>query len=173
MHELLLLSLTELMERLRSRRASPVELMQAVLERIDAANPELNAFVALRDREALLADAQAAEARIARGEARPLEGVPLGVKDLEDVRGLPTSHGSRIFAGSVADRTTTQVRRLEASGAIVVGKTNTPEFGSSVCLPVPPLRHLSLHPRCIARASGRRGAQLREILTQPSSRLRA
>ncbi len=129
MHELLLLSLTELTERLRSRRASPVELMQAVLDRIDAANPELNAFVALRDREPLLADARAAEARIARGAARPLEGVPLGVKDLEDVRGLPTSHGSRIFAGSVADRTTTQVRRLEAAGAIVVGKTNTPEFG--------------------------------------------
>jgi len=129
MHELLLLSLTELTARLRARRASPVELMQAVLERIDVANPELNAFVALRDGEALLADARAAEARIARGEARPLEGVPLGVKDLEDVRGLPTSHGSRIFAGSVADHTTTQVRRLEAAGAIVVGKTNTPEFG--------------------------------------------
>jgi Asp-tRNA(Asn)/Glu-tRNA(Gln) amidotransferase A subunit family amidase len=129
MHELLALSLTDLAARLRARRASPVELMQAVLRRIDAANPQLNAFVALGDREALLADARAAEARIARGEARPLEGIPLGVKDLEDVAGLPTTHGSRIFAGRIAERTTTQVRRLEAAGAIVVGKTNTPEFG--------------------------------------------
>jgi Asp-tRNA(Asn)/Glu-tRNA(Gln) amidotransferase A subunit family amidase len=129
MDELLTLSLTELAGRLRSRRASPVELMQAVLSRLDAVNPALNAFVALRDREALLADARAAEARIARGEARPLEGVPLGVKDLEDVAGLPTSHGSRIFAGRVADHTTTQVLRLEAAGAIVLGKTNAPEFG--------------------------------------------
>jgi Asp-tRNA(Asn)/Glu-tRNA(Gln) amidotransferase A subunit family amidase len=129
MHELLALSVTELAGRLRARRASPVELMQAFLDRLDAANPELNAFVALRDREALLADARAAEARIARGEGRPLEGVPLGVKDLEDVAGLPTTHGSRVFAGHVADHTTTQVLRLEAAGAIVVGKTNTPEFG--------------------------------------------
>jgi Asp-tRNA(Asn)/Glu-tRNA(Gln) amidotransferase A subunit family amidase len=129
MHELLALSVTELAGRLRARRASPVELMQAVLDRLDEANPELNAFVALRDREALLADARAAEERIARGEGRPLEGIPLGVKDLEDVAGLPTTHGSRVFAGRVADRTTTQVLRLEAAGAIVVGKTNTPEFG--------------------------------------------
>jgi aspartyl-tRNA(Asn)/glutamyl-tRNA(Gln) amidotransferase subunit A len=55
--------------------------------------------------------------------------VPLGVKDLEDVAGLPTSHGSRIFAGTVADHTTTQVLRLESAGAIVLGKTNAPEFG--------------------------------------------
>jgi aspartyl-tRNA(Asn)/glutamyl-tRNA(Gln) amidotransferase subunit A len=129
MHELLTLSLTELCAALRARRASPVELMQAVLGRIDDANPALNAFVCVRDREELLAEAARAEARVARGEARPLEGIPLGVKDLEDVQGLPTTHGSRIFADHVADHTTTQVRRLEDAGAIVVGKTNTPEFG--------------------------------------------
>jgi aspartyl-tRNA(Asn)/glutamyl-tRNA(Gln) amidotransferase subunit A len=128
-HELLALSLTDLVGRLRARRASPVELMEAVLSAIDAMNPKLGAFVALRDRERLLADARTAEARIARGEARPLEGVPLGVKDLEDVAGLPTSHGSRIFAGHVAEHTDTQVQRLEAAGAIVLGKTNAPEFG--------------------------------------------
>ncbi len=129
MHELLSLSLTELCARLRSRRVSPVELMQTVLEQIDELNPRVNAFVCLREREALLADAASAQERIARGEGRALEGIPLGVKDLEDVEGLPTSHGSLIFAGQVADHTTTQVRRLESAGAIVVGKTNTPEFG--------------------------------------------
>jgi len=93
MHDLLRLTLTELTDTLRARKASPVELMDAVLARIDATNPDLNAVVALRDPEALRRDARAAQERIARGDARPLEGVPLGVKDLEDVAGLVTSHG--------------------------------------------------------------------------------
>ena len=82
MNELLSLPLTELAARLRERKASPVELMEAVLARIDATNADLNAFVALHPREKLIAAARAAEARLARGEARPLEGIPLGVKDL-------------------------------------------------------------------------------------------
>jgi aspartyl-tRNA(Asn)/glutamyl-tRNA(Gln) amidotransferase subunit A len=129
MHELLGLGLVELTERLRARRASPVELIQAVLERIDEANPTLNAVVAMHDRERLLEQAREAEARIGRGEGRPLEGVPLGVKDLEDTEGLTTSLGSLPFKDRVATRDTTQVARLKAAGAIVVGKTNAPEFG--------------------------------------------
>jgi aspartyl-tRNA(Asn)/glutamyl-tRNA(Gln) amidotransferase subunit A len=129
MNELLLLSLVDLAERLRTRRASPVELMEAVLGRIAATQGTLNAFVALRPREALLADARAAEARIARGEARPLEGIPLGVKDLEAVAGLLHTQGTRIYADRVATRTEVQVERLQEAGAIVVGKTNAPEFG--------------------------------------------
>ena len=103
--------------------------MQATLARIDAANPTLNAFVALRERDALLADAAAADARIASGEARPLEGIPLGVKDLEDAAGLVTSEGSVPFKDNLAERDSVQVARLRAAGAIVVGKTNAPEFG--------------------------------------------
>jgi len=129
MHDLLGLTLIELTDALRTRKASPVELMQAVLARIDATNPDLNAVVAMRDRDALLHDARAAEARIARGEARPLEGVPLGVKDLEDAEGLVTSLGSLPFREKVAAQDCTQVARLRAAGAIVVGKTNAPEFG--------------------------------------------
>ena len=129
MNELLRLSLTDLAERLRARRASPVELMQAVLARIAATQPDLNAFTALREEGALLDDARAAETRIARGEARPLEGIPLGVKDLEAVAGLPHVHGSRIYADRIATYTEVQVERLQAAGAIVVGKTNAPEFG--------------------------------------------
>lgn len=128
-HPLLDATLTQLTEMLRRRDASPTELMQVVLERIAATHADLNAVVTLRDREAVLADARAAEARIARGEARPLEGVPLGVKDLEDVAGLVTSEGSVPFRENVATRDSTQVARLKAAGAIVVGKTNTPEFG--------------------------------------------
>ena len=129
MNEVLGLALVELSEGLRARRWSSVELMEAVLDRIDEANPDLNAVVALRDPEALYADARAADARVARGEARPLEGIPLGVKDLEDAEGLVTSEGSLPFRENLAVRDSTQVARLRAAGAIVVGKTNAPEFG--------------------------------------------
>ena len=71
----------------------------------------------------------AADLRIARGEARPLEGIPLGVKDLEDAAGLVTSEGSVPFKDNLAERDSVQVSRLRAAGAIVVGKTNAPEFG--------------------------------------------
>jgi len=129
MYELLGRTVIELTEALRARKASPLELMQAVLARIDETHADLNAVVARRDREALLSEARAAEERIARGEARPLEGIPLGVKDLEDAEGLVTSHGSLPFRNQIATRDSTQVRRLRAAGAIVVGKTNAPEFG--------------------------------------------
>jgi aspartyl-tRNA(Asn)/glutamyl-tRNA(Gln) amidotransferase subunit A len=129
MAELLHRELTEVCALLERRELSALELMQATLARIDAFNPTLNAFVAFREREALLADARAADVRLARGEARPLEGIPLGVKDLEDVAGLVTSEGSVPFKDNLAERDSVQVARLRAAGAIVVGKTNAPEFG--------------------------------------------
>ena len=129
MSELLRRPLTELTALLARRELSPVELMDATLARIDTADAKLNAFVAMRSREALVADARAAEARIARGEARPLEGIPLGVKDLEDAEGLATTHGSLPLRDHMPERDSVQVERLRAAGAIVVGKTNAPEFG--------------------------------------------
>jgi aspartyl-tRNA(Asn)/glutamyl-tRNA(Gln) amidotransferase subunit A len=129
MTDWLRLPLTEIAGRLARREISPVELMEATLARVDATHEALNAFVSLRDRDALLADARAAEERIGRGDARPLEGVPLGVKDLEHVAGMVTSEGSVPFGEDVAERDSVQVERLENAGAIVVGKTNAPEFG--------------------------------------------
>lgn len=129
MHELLTLTLTELCDRLHGRRASPVELMDAVLARIDETNGDLNAVCSRRDPDACRADARAAEARIARGEARPLEGIPLGVKELEDADGLPWTEGSLLYRDRVATTDAVDVARLKAAGAIVVGKTNAPEFG--------------------------------------------
>lgn len=124
------LALTELVEALDKRKFSPVELMQAVVARADATHAELNALCARRDTEALLADARAAEERIARGNARPLEGIPFAVKDLEDAAGLPTTRGSRLFEHAPpAECDSLQVARLRAAGAILFGKTNTPEFG--------------------------------------------
>jgi aspartyl-tRNA(Asn)/glutamyl-tRNA(Gln) amidotransferase subunit A len=121
--------LTEITRLLADRKLSPVELMEATLARIDATHDKLDAFVALRDREALLSEATAAAERLARGDAPPLTGVPLGVKDLEDAAGMVTSHGSVPFENNLATRDSIQVERLRAAGAIVVGKTNAPEFG--------------------------------------------
>ena len=123
------LSLIQLLDLLSAREISSAELMNATLDRIEATHPKLNAVVSQRPREELLADAQAADARRSAGDARPLEGVPLGVKDLEDVAGMVTSMGSRVFRDQVAEADSTQVARLRGAGAIVVGKTNTPEFG--------------------------------------------
>lgn len=129
MNKLLELTLTELSEAMKSRDASPTDLMEAVLSRIDETNPDLNAVVAMRDRGELLADAAAAEKRCMDGEARPLEGIPFGVKDLEDAEGLTTTMGSLPFRDHVADRDSDQVARLRGAGAILLGKTNAPEFG--------------------------------------------
>ncbi len=113
----------------RRRELSPVAVVEAALARIARLNPALNAFVTLRP-EAALAEARALEARITRGEdPGPLAGIPFGVKDLEDLAGLPTTHGSVPFRHHVAASDSTQVARLRRAGAIALGKTNTPEFG--------------------------------------------
>ncbi|HMJ10939.1 MAG TPA: amidase [Polyangiaceae bacterium] len=124
-----LLSLCELTAALREKRLSAVELMRATLDRVDATRERLNAVPVTADRSDLLEQAHAADARLSSGQARPLEGVPLGVKDLEDARGLATSHGSLPYRDRVAELDSTQVARLKHAGAIVVGKTNAPEFG--------------------------------------------
>jgi Asp-tRNA(Asn)/Glu-tRNA(Gln) amidotransferase A subunit family amidase len=125
-------SLTELCAALRARSISAVELMTHTLDALDRTRESLRAVVSRLPSDALMTAAHAAQGRIDRGDARPLEGVPLGVKDLEDAAGLVTSYGSKIFAEHVAASDSTQVARLKAAGAIVVGKTNTPEFGHTV-----------------------------------------
>ena len=123
-------SATELAARIRARQLSPVELMHATLDRIARVNPRLNAFVSMRPTDELLAEAKSVEARIMRGDdVGPLAGLPLGVKDLEDAVGLPNTHGSLLFKDFRPERDAVQVERLKRAGAIVIGKTNTPEFG--------------------------------------------
>ncbi len=109
----------------RAGEVSARELVQASLDEIERLNPTLNAFVALAAERAL------AEAdRVGPGDARPLCGVPVGIKDLlSATEGLPTTEGSAAFGDWVADHDSVHVRRLREAGAIVVGKTNTPELG--------------------------------------------
>jgi len=119
----------ELADLIARKEISPLELMRDTLERIERINPDLNAFVALCP-EAALAEAAAMTEAIAKGEhPGPLAGLPLGVKDLEDTAGMVTSYGSIPFKDNMARGDSIQVARLKAAGAIVVGKTNVPEFG--------------------------------------------
>ena len=119
----------ELAAMIRSKKLSPVELMQACFDRIDETDEVLNAWCGMRDRDELLADAKAAEERATNGNARPLEGLPFGVKELEDLAGFPSTHGSVPYRDNMPDGDSTEVSRLKAAGAIAMGKTNAPEFG--------------------------------------------
>ncbi len=119
-------SALDLSAMLASRQVSAHELMRATLERIDAVNPQVNAIVALRDPDALITEAKAADAADSKGW---LHGIPIAIKDLANAAGLPTSKGSPLFAGQMAERDDIMVARLRAAGAIVIGKTNVPEFG--------------------------------------------
>lgn len=111
---------------LETGEMSAAELMQATLARIDAVNPAVNAIVSLRDGDAVMTEARAADAAPRKGV---LHGLPIAIKDLANAAGLPTSRGSPLFAGQVAQTDDVMVGRLRAAGAIVIGKTNTPEFG--------------------------------------------
>jgi Asp-tRNA(Asn)/Glu-tRNA(Gln) amidotransferase A subunit family amidase len=111
----------------RARAVSPVEVIEAQLQRIERINPLLNAIVTLAPD--IMDRARAAEAELmSRKEFGPLHGVPLTVKDTIDTRGLRTTSGSNLRATDVPDRDATVVARLKAAGAIILGKTNTPEM---------------------------------------------
>ncbi|MBI1737225.1 MAG: amidase [Candidatus Rokubacteria bacterium] len=118
----------ELAKLYRARRASPLEVMQALLARIDAVNPAVNAIVTLA-RDAALWEARRATAALKRGASLPpLFGIPVGIKDVTQTRGLRTTFGSKLFEDHVPEEDALVVERLRAAGAIVIGKTNTPEF---------------------------------------------
>lgn len=124
------LSATELTGLLAAKSVSPVELLQACLSRIGAVNHAVNAVVTL-DAERALAAARAAEAAILRGdELGPLHGLPVLIKDTQDTAGLRTTYGSPLFADHIPQADAGSVARLRAAGAIILGKTNTPEWAA-------------------------------------------
>ena len=121
---------TALSERIARRELSCAELMAATLERIERVNPGLNAIVSLREPEVLLAEAAERDAELARGERRGwMHGLPHAIKDLEETAGIVTTSGSPLFADFVPEADSEVVRRIRGAGAIVIGKTNVPEFG--------------------------------------------
>jgi aspartyl-tRNA(Asn)/glutamyl-tRNA(Gln) amidotransferase subunit A len=128
--DLLFTSATKAAAMIRARKLSPVEYTKAVLAAIEREQPRLNCFVTVMTDQAL-ADAKRAEQQVmAGGSLGPLHGVPVHIKDLVDVAGVRTTHGTAIFADNVASGDDVLVTRLRAAGAIIVGKTTTPEFGN-------------------------------------------
>src|SRR3954454_22766914 len=118
---------TRLAEMIRAREISPVEVVQAHLDRIEAINPKINAIVTVAS-DAIEAAKVAEAAVLAGDELGPLHGVPFTAKDSIDTAGVMTQRGSPIFRGRVPDTDATSVARLKAAGAILLAKTNLPEF---------------------------------------------
>jgi aspartyl-tRNA(Asn)/glutamyl-tRNA(Gln) amidotransferase subunit A len=132
MSDLTELTITELAPLLRDRKASPVEVTEAYLERIEHLDPRLNSYI-LVTADAARESARQAEQEIAHGDYRgPLHGVPLGVKDLFDLAGTPTTLGSKILRNNVAANDATVVQRLKEAGTVMLGKHNLHEFAFGI-----------------------------------------
>lgn len=127
--DLAFMSATELAVAIRAKKVSPVEVVEAVLGRIESLNLRINAYCAVTA-ESARREAQAAEEAVIRGDPLgPLHGVPVSVKDLVITRGVRTTFGSRIYEENIPQEDAPLVERLKEAGAVLVGKTTTPEFG--------------------------------------------
>src|SRR4051794_357600 len=126
-HDMTRSDATHLAELIRTRQVSPVEVVRAHLDRIEAVDPRINAIVTVA--EGVLEAAKAAEAAVLAGdELGPLHGVPFTAKDSIDTAGVMTQRGSPIFRGRIPEADATSVARLKAAGGILLAKTNLPEF---------------------------------------------
>ena len=144
MKELHWLTAAEISAEYAARRLSPVELVKALLDRIAKLEPQMHAFIKV-DGEAALASARQAEQEISAGRIRgPLHGVPVGIKDIIDMAGQPTTCHSKVLLKNVARKDAEVISRLRAAGAIMMGKLSLHEFaigGPSFDLPFPPARN--------------------------------
>jgi amidase len=129
-HPIVHLGAVALSRAIETRDLSCREVMSAYLDRIESVNPAVNAIVALQPREQLMAQADEHDALLAQGERRGwMHGFPLAVKDLAPTAGITTTMGSPIFKDFIPRVDGLVVARMKAAGAILIGKTNTPEFG--------------------------------------------
>ena len=128
MRDLTFTPAVELLKLYRARKASPLEVMDTLLKRIDTVNPQVNAVVTLARDAALWAARRATQALKKGAPLPPLFGVPVGIKDVTQTKDLRTTYGSKLYEDHVPDEDALVVQRLRAAGAIVIGKTNTPEF---------------------------------------------
>src|SRR6195256_5199468 len=128
--EIAMMDALALSRAIRAKQVSCVEVMKAYLDHIDALNPKVNAIVSLQDRGDLLSQAKGRDDELARGESRGwMHGFPQAIKDLAATKGIRTTQGSRIFKDFVPAADAIIVERAKRAGAIIIGKTNTPEFG--------------------------------------------
>ena len=144
----------ELARRVRERELSCRELMTAYLARIERCNPGVNAICTQIPEERALALADEADRRCGRGDALgPLHGLPIAIKDLSATRGIRTTMGSAIFADHVPGEDSLLVQRIRQAGMLVVGKTNTPEFGTG-CHTFNKLFGITRNPHDLAKSAG-------------------
>lgn len=123
------MSAAALARRIRLKELSPLEVVRTFLDQIRRRNPEINAFCTVAEERAL-EEAKRAEKRLmSEEEPPPLLGVPIAIKDLTPTKGIRTTYGSMLFADHVPDRDSVFVTRARQAGAVILGKTNTPEFG--------------------------------------------
>jgi len=128
--EICFLEATALVELIRTKKVSSVEVMKAHLKQIARVNSKVNAMVTLVEEEELLAEAQAADDALAKGTwLGPLHGLPIGVKDLHATKGIRTTYGSPLHKDDIPKADCLLVEREKKAGGIVIGKTNVPEFG--------------------------------------------
>lgn len=121
----------ELSHLIKTKQVSPVELIDLFLNRIETLNPKLNAFLTVNKEQAMVTAREAEKTLQKEKELPPLFGIPLSIKDLTSTRGIRTTYGSLAYVDFVPDEDTAPVERLIRAGAIILGKTNTPEFGLS------------------------------------------
>ena len=127
--EICYMTVEEQVEAIKTRKLSPVEIMDAVLSRIERLNPKINAYCTLVA-ESARKQAKEAEARVMKGEKLgSLHGVPISIKDLTFTKDIRTTFGSKIYENFIPREDGVAVERLKAAGGIIIGKTNTPEFG--------------------------------------------
>ena len=159
--DLCLTPATELAAAIRSRDVSPVDIVEAVLARIEALNEQVNAFITV-DADGALESARAAEAAVMAGEELgPLHGLPVSIKDLEPVAGLRCTYGSKFFEANIADIDGIVTERTKAAGGIIIGKTNACHSGhKDMCdnLIGPPCRNPWKLDRTSGGSSGGAGA---------------
>ncbi len=128
--EICFMRAVDIMEAIRQKKLSAREVMAAHLKQIARVNPKVNAIITLADEEQLMAQAAAADEALAQGKCLgPLHGLPVGVKDLHETSGMRTTYGSPLHKDFIPDFDCRVVQREKAAGAIVIGKTNVPEFG--------------------------------------------
>src|SRR5947207_1379815 len=148
------LSIAELLSLFRRRELSPVDVAEAALDRVEALNPALNAFCTLEP-DRVRAQARRAEQQLTDGESvGPLCGVPIAIKDLIFTKDLRTVGGSTAYRDFVPEEDDVTVERLRQAGAVILGKTNVPEFGYGRGLTTNPVFGTTLNPWNLERTPG-------------------
>ena len=155
------MSAVELRELIASRKLSSVELMTSCIQQIERLNPKLNAIVTLAADQALDAARRADSALVRGDKAGPLHGLPVVIKDISETAGIRTTYASPLYRDNVPDSDCKAVSRLKSAGAIVLGKTNTPEFAAAAVSP--------RGDAALLRAAKALAMTAVELLTQPET----